>query len=86
MIDESTATAESKWEDSLPHVRLEMHPRSYLNRVYINGEEWRASVKGVSFDIDKDHNTIVTLRFYARVTAEGPLALRPWPIEVENQP
>ena len=70
----------------LPHVRIEMDPEAIFTRVYINGEEWKATVKGISVDVDRGGATLVTLKFYGRVTAEGPLALHPWPIIVENEP
>lgn len=72
-----------EWVDSLPVVRLELHPDAVFNRVWVNGEEWSASVKALSIDIDHDKMTRVTLSFYAKVTAEGRLPLKPWPIIVE---
>jgi len=73
----------SDWHDGLPKVRIELAPEPYMTRVWVNGEEWQASVKAISIDIDKAQ-TVVTMKFYAMVTAEGPLSLSPWPIEVEN--
>ena len=73
-----------EWEDSLPVVRLELHPHAIMNKVFVNGEEWAASVKALSIDIDHDKMTRVTLSFYAKVTVEGHIPLKPWPIIVES--
>jgi hypothetical protein len=75
---------ESEWLASLPVVRLELGPEAVFNRVWVNGEEWQASVKRIAIDVEKNE-TLVTLSFYAKVTAEGPVALRPWPIIVESE-
>lgn len=71
------------WLDKLPVVRLELQPQAHLSRIFVNGEEWSAAVKRVSVDVTSGL-TIVDLAFYAKVTAEGPLNLQPWPILVEN--
>lgn len=81
---ETKRDTHKEWVDQLPVVRIELQPDSVLTRVYVNGEEWSASVKRISADVD-DGATIVTMAFYAKVTAEGPLALDPWPILVENK-
>lgn len=80
-----TRMTRQEWLAQLPQVRLELAPEAIFNRVWINGELWGASVKRISVDVE-DGATVVTLAFHAKLTAEGPLNLAPWPIEVVNAP
>ena len=78
-------TTSTDWRDRLPRVRIELAPDAVLSRVWIDDQEWLGCVKRLSVNVEEGA-TVVTLAFHAKVTAEGPLALQPWPILVENEP
>jgi hypothetical protein len=73
-------------QDAKPqHVRIEFGDAPFRTRVWVDDEEWRASVKRVAIDVDSGLN-IVTLAFYAKVTLEGDVPLVPWPVTVDVKP